>query len=133
MHTLGLVLRHTISFATDPFYSHIFHGVEQACATRGLSLMHANVRVDASRIEELPPMIQRRQVQGLLVAGYFSPAFFKLLHYVGLPWVAIDHFDEAIRTDCVTGRAPRHTRVAVELIKRRSVTIRAIDALSSAQ
>jgi LacI family transcriptional regulator len=106
VHTIGLVLRHTISFVTDPFYSHIFHSVEQACATRGLSLMHANVPVDASRIEELPPMIQRRQVQGLLVAGYFSPAFFKVLHYVGLPWVVIDHFDAAIRTDCVPGRAP---------------------------
>jgi hypothetical protein len=48
-------------------------------------------------------MIRHRQVQGLVVVGVFSPPFYALLQQVQLPWVSLDHFDEALPTDCITG------------------------------
>ncbi len=100
---LGFVLRNNTALESDPFYSDLLRSAENACALRGLSLAHARVPVDASRIEELPPMILRRQVQGLVVVGVFRPRFYALLQQVHLPWVSLDHFDEALPTDCVTG------------------------------
>jgi LacI family transcriptional regulator len=100
---LGFVLRHNTALESDPFYSDLLRQVEQACAIRGLSLAHARVPAGASRIEDLPPMIQRRQVQGLLAVGAFSPEFYALLQQVHLPWVSLDHFDETLPTDCISG------------------------------
>jgi len=100
---LGFVLRHSTALESDPFYSDLLRAVEHACAIRGLSLAHARVLANASRIEDLPPMIQRRQVQGLLVVGVFRPEFYALLPQVHLPWISLDHFDETFPTDCITG------------------------------
>ena len=100
---LGFVLRHNTALESDPFYSDLLRQVEHACASRGLSLAHARVPASASRTEDLPPMIQRRQVQGLLTVGVFNPEFHALLQRVHLPWVSLDHFDEALPTDCITG------------------------------
>ena len=100
---LGFIIRHNVPFANDPFYSQVLHAAERACAAADLSLAHAHALVDASSLEELPPMIQHHHVQGLLVVGAFDPAFYVLLQSVGLPWVSIDRFDESWPTDCVTG------------------------------
>jgi DNA-binding LacI/PurR family transcriptional regulator len=103
---LGFLIRENPYFplATDAFYSEVLHAVEQACRERGLSLVHASLPPDVSDFNDLPPMIRRRQVQGLVVVASFEPAFYKLIEQAHLPWVVVDHFDESIPTDCITGR-----------------------------
>lgn len=90
--TVGLIVRTMeIPLLANPFYLHIFHAVEQICSAEGISLMYASVEENMERIEDLPMMIQRQQVQGLLVLGYFVPEFFSLLQKFDLPIVLVDH------------------------------------------
>jgi len=100
---LGFVIRHDAPLESDPFYSDLLRAVEQACAIRGVSVARAHVPFDAERIEDLPPMMRHRQVQGLLAVGVFGPGFYALLQQLRLPWVSLDHFDQALPTDCITG------------------------------
>ena len=101
---LGYVIRDNVPLTSDPFYSDVLHAVEKACARRGMSIAYAHVSADATRATDLPPMIQHRHVQGLLVVGAFPPDFYSLIQRVGLPWVCIDYFDDSVPTDCITGR-----------------------------
>jgi len=100
---LGFAIRHDAPLESDPFYSDLLRAAEQACASRGMSVARAHVPFDGARLEELPPMIAHRQVQGLLVVGMFGPGFYALLQQLHIPWVSLDHFDEALPTDCITG------------------------------
>ena len=63
--------------------------------------MYAIVDEDVTHIEDLPVMLQRKQVQGLLVAGYFNDEFFLLLQRLQIPFVLIDHVTSSVPTDCV--------------------------------
>jgi LacI family transcriptional regulator len=109
---LGFIIRDNISISNTPFYSDVLYAAEQACARRDLTIARAHVPADASRLEELPPMMQHRHVQGLLVVGTFRPGFYTFLQRVGLPWVSVDYYDEALPTDCVTGQDIRDAYLA---------------------
>ncbi len=101
---LGFIVRHVDGFATDPVYGDLLNAAERACSAHGLSLAHAQLPPNAERVDALPPMILRRQVQGVLVVGVFRHALLALMEQMGIPWVLVDHFEEDIPTDCITGR-----------------------------
>ena len=46
-------------------------------------------------------MIQRKQVQGVLAVGYFSPAFFDTLQQAEMPFVMVDHRFDTFQADSV--------------------------------
>lgn len=102
--SVGFVILDTVPFASDPVFSHVFHEAERACTPLGLSLMAAAIPVGASTPADLPLMLQRRQVDGVLAVGYYPRAFFDLLAQLDLPCVVVDYYYDGIPVDCVTGQ-----------------------------
>lgn len=100
--SLGVILRKPLSLLTNPVYAYIIHGIQEACEARGISLMYGRVDEGASSIDDLPTMVQRREVQGLLVVGYFEESFFLLLRRLEQPFTMVDHLIEHLRPDSVT-------------------------------
>lgn len=100
--TLGVVLRKPLPLLTNPYYGHIFHGIQEACEELGIGLMYGRVDETASSVDDLPSMIQRKQVQGLLVLGYFAESFFHLLQRLEQPFVLVDHLLEHLQLDSIT-------------------------------
>lgn len=102
VETLGFVVRSMPEpLLANPFYSQVLHGAEQACKEQDISMMYAALDEDVTGLEQLPPLIQRRQIQGLLVVGYFNPAFFDLLQRLAIPFVMIDYFLDSFNVDSV--------------------------------
>jgi LacI family transcriptional regulator len=104
--TFGLVIRSMqIPFPTNPFYSPVLHGAENACTAQHVSLMYAVVEVSETSDTDihLPLMVQRKQTHGLLVVGYFPETFFALLQKEAIPFVTVDYYDPGLQVDSVTG------------------------------
>lgn len=100
--TLGFLVRSLPNSVTaNPFYSHVLGGTEQACAEHQVNLLYATVDENTSQVEQLPPMIRDRQIQGLLVVGYFHASFFTLLQRLAIPFVMVDYYLDALEADCV--------------------------------
>lgn len=103
--TFGLVIRSMhIPHTSNPFYSHVLHGAEQVCTRHHVGLMYAIVSFganDAYTVQQLPLMIQREQVQGLLLVGYFPTPFLELLQTTGIPFVIVDHYVPSLPVDSV--------------------------------
>lgn len=98
---LGAILRKPLPLLTSPFYANIIHGIQEACEARGISLMYGRVDETVSSLDELPTMIQRKEIQGVLTIGYFDESFFLLLRRLEQPFVMIDHLIESLQPDSV--------------------------------
>lgn len=120
--TLGLVMRKPLPLLTNPFYSHVIHGVQEVCESRGVGLMYGRVEENATSFDELPVMVQRKQVQGLLVVGYFTDDFYKLLRRIELPFVLIDHYVESLKPDSVVGDDEQGSYLATQYFIERGHT-----------
>lgn len=76
LSVLGFVIR-TIPdqpMPVNPFYAHVLAGAERECQRLNLSLMYANVEVDANnRPLSLPAMLFDDRVDALLVVGWLLP------------------------------------------------------------
>ncbi len=95
-HTIALV----VSDITNPFFTTIARGVEDAAAARGYAVMFANT--DESEREEIDylRMLAQRQIDGvLLVPAGNSAAPFRLLQRQGIPVVVIDRRVVARKVD----------------------------------
>lgn len=100
--TLGLVVRGMdLPLPINPFYANILHGAEQECREKEIALMYAIIDEQLAHFDDLPVMVQRKQVDGLLVVGYVAPEFFTCLQSLHLPFVLIDHDVETLHTDFV--------------------------------
>ena len=70
--TVGLVTKRFKDDAliVNPFYSYIIAGAERECSRNGISLMYANVDVDAdNRPRSLPSMLLDDRIDGVIVVG----------------------------------------------------------------
>lgn len=75
----------------NPFYSHVLHGAQRACAELGTSLAY-----EVLEAQELPLMVRHRQVEGLLLMGHASPDFIEKMARSGIPLVTVvDRIDVA--------------------------------------
>lgn len=94
--TIALV----VSDITNPFFTTIARGVEDAAALRGYAVMFANT--DESEAEEIEylRMLAQRQIDGvLLVPAGSSATPFRLLHNQQIPVVVIDRRVVARKVD----------------------------------
>ncbi len=99
---LGFVVRALPApLSSNTFYLYVLHGMEEVCREHGISLMYASIDENAKGIEQLPAMLQQKQIQGLLVVGYFHPSFFALLQSLDLPFVTVDHYLDSLQVDSV--------------------------------
>ena len=83
-----LVRRQHSALSANPFYSHVLHGVEDACRARGLTLHYSSLGPDENAAE----VLRGHAAGALLCVGYFKPALMEQLLALELPLVLVDHF-----------------------------------------
>ena len=81
-----LVHRQHSSFATNPFFSYVLHGVEEAC--RGLGVVPT--LLTAGPTDPLRDQLRLHQPDVLLAAGFFEIEMIELLDSMALPLALID-------------------------------------------
>jgi LacI family transcriptional regulator len=89
--------------AVNPFYSYVLAGVERECQRQNLSLMYANIEVDSlNRPAYLPPMLQDKQVDGILMVGTFlQDTIHVISRKLDKPVVLVDAYAPGSRFDSV--------------------------------
>ena len=81
-----LLHRQHSSFATNPFFSYVLHGVEEAC--RGLGVVPT--LLTAGPTDPLRDQLRLHQPDVLLAAGFFEVEMIELLDAMDLPLALID-------------------------------------------
>jgi len=110
--TIGLLVKS--SPGDEPranyFYSHIIAGIEGTCRQMGINLMFANLPVNQDNFPlELPPLLEKSDVEGLLLAGAFvDDHLSQILDRRSCPLVLIDSYSStreynAVLSDNVLG------------------------------
>ena len=87
-----LLHRQHTGLSSNPFYSHVLHGVEDECRARGLTLHFSSL--DAG--DDVAEMVGWHGTDGLLCVGFFEPAVMEQLRALGLPLVLVDHFSPGL-------------------------------------
>ena len=100
--TLGLLARaaHYVG-PSNPFYGPVLYGAQGAVGDLGLSLVLETLRDGDLSAHELPRIVERRQAQGLLLAGYVDSDYIRAILATGTPCVVIDHTADGVPVDSV--------------------------------
>ena len=81
-----LVHRHHSSFALNPFFSLVMHGVEEACREFGI----APTLLAAGPADPVRDLLRLHEPDALLAAGYFEAELLTLLKGLELPMALVD-------------------------------------------
>lgn len=105
LKTVGMVVKTDPDLlpASNPFYSQIIAGVDDACRDMGLNLLFAMLPVDQhNHIRSIPPLLENSAVDGLLMVGTFvDSTIYSLLGQRSLPIVLVDGYSDTARYDSV--------------------------------
>jgi DNA-binding LacI/PurR family transcriptional regulator len=82
-----LLHRHHSSFAANPFFSHVLHGVEEAC--RGYGVVPTLLTTGPA--DPVRDQLRLHEPDALLVGGYFEAEVLNLLAGLELPMALIDY------------------------------------------
>lgn len=98
--TLGMV----VTTSTNPFYSEVLQAVEQRCYELGYSLIIANTRGNAGRLQAAITTLRSRQVDGIILmctevdpAVHLDPRALDGLPIVVADWAISDMLADVIR------------------------------------
>lgn len=100
---VGFVVSRSLIGTDNPFYDHIMIGVEQELEKCGYHLVATTVDDDQFKHDNLPPGLDRRRLDGLIVAGCeLSPRIMTTLLALKLPTILVANTLPHSRTDAVT-------------------------------
>ncbi|PWH12964.1 MAG: hypothetical protein DDG60_11145 [Anaerolineae bacterium] len=102
---IGLLIKHDLGLAwnINPFYSRIQLGVTNTCQRHNISLMVANIEVDASNHPvQWPAMIDQQKIDGLIMAGAFIDDTVQMVRRKSdLPIVLVDSYAPNLQCDSI--------------------------------
>lgn len=102
---IGMLAKHDVGRPPEvnPFYAYVQAGVEQACREHKISLMYANIEVDASnRPVAWPTMITEKRIDGLLLVGTFiEETVDRFKRRIDVPIVLVDSYAPNLPYDSV--------------------------------
>jgi LacI family transcriptional regulator len=102
---IGMLTKHDFGLPVDinPFFTHVQLGVESECRARDISLMYANIEVDASNHPLVwPRMVTDGHVDGLIVVGAnIDELMDGLRRKLNKPMVLVDSYAPAYGFDSV--------------------------------
>ena len=105
LNTLGLLVKTEPDLLplSNPFYSRVIAGVDEACKDLGLNLLFSMLPVDEhNRPQKLPPFIQDNMVDGFLMVGAFlDETISTILEEWTVPIVLVDGYSDTDRYDMV--------------------------------
>ena len=134
--TLGMV----ISDITNPFFSHMVRGAEDAALARNYQLLTLNTDDRVEREKQALAVLQSRRVDGILLVvapSHDSPEHIEGALARGIPVVCLDRLPPGIHVDSVTadnvGGARECVRHLVSLGHRRVAIITGSLALQTAR
>lgn len=88
---IGIIFRREErSLSGNPFYSRVLEGIEEAALTTDYNLL---LHLVPDTYEDLPDIVRKRQVDGLLLIGTHNPAFVECIRNAAIPMVAVDPGD----------------------------------------
>jgi len=103
--TIGMVVKAEDNQTphTNPFYSQVMAGIEQACREQGINLLYAALPVDKNNHPtDIPPLLNQRNLDGLLMVGAFLDSTLGLIRGYPLPpLVLVDGYSEEENHDVV--------------------------------
>lgn len=93
-------LRQTLM--ANPFYSDVYHGVEQICSELRINLAFGSLDLVEDGIRTLPPLVGDERISGLVLAGAMHPSVIDQLAAASQsPVVLIDNWYPNCRWDCI--------------------------------
>ncbi len=103
---VGMVAKHDVDAPAmvNPFYSHIYSGVEAECRRRGLSLMYSDIEVGESNHPiGWPVMLEKQHIDGLILVGTFIEDTLGFIEerVKNFPTVLIDSYAKRLSFDSV--------------------------------
>ncbi len=105
IEVVGMLTKHDFGYppTINPFYSVVQAGAEEECRKQGISLMYANVEVDASNHPVVwPAMLSEARIDGLLLVGTFIENTVETLkRRLHLPIVLVDAYAPHMGYDSV--------------------------------
>lgn len=105
LEIIGLLVKHDkgLVWDTNPFYSRVQLGVTNTCQRHNISLMVANIEVDASNHPvEWPAMINQQRIDGLIMAGAFIDDTVQMIKRKSdLPIVLVDSYAPNLNCDSI--------------------------------
>lgn len=120
LNTLGLLIKSEPGLLppSNPFYSRILAGVDEACQEMGISLLFSMLPVDEqNRPMRLPPFVESGGADGFLMVGTFlDESIATLLAEKHLPIVLVDGYSDTERYDMVISDNFRAAYQAVEYL-----------------
>ena len=120
LDVIGMLVKHDFGCAPDTvcFFTHIQAGIENECRRHGISLMIANIEVDASNHPLFwPAMLTEERIQGLLLIGAFIDDTVGFLQRrLDMPIVLIDSYAPKMPFDSIVIDNAMGTRSAVDYL-----------------
>lgn len=121
--TVGMVVKSEPGLLppSNPFYSQIIAGVDEACQDMRINLLFAMLPVDRNNHpRNVPPLMDNSAVDGLLMVGTFiDRTIYTILGQRTLPIILVDGYSDTGRYDMVVSDNFRAAYRAVEyLIKK---------------
>lgn len=105
LNTLGLLVKTDPDMLppSNPFYSRVIAGVDEACRDLGLNLLFSMLPVDEhNRLLNIPPFIKDNMVDGFLMVGAFlDETVSSILEEWTVPIVLVDGYSDTERYDMV--------------------------------
>ncbi len=89
-----LLHRQHSSFSTNPFFSHVLQGVEEACRELGA----APTLLATGPADPVRDQIRLHEPDALVAAGYFEPELLALLAGMELPMALVDYWMPGMRS-----------------------------------
>jgi DNA-binding LacI/PurR family transcriptional regulator len=103
---------------SNPFYSDVFHGVEQVCRELHISLSFSTLSFTGARLHSLRPLVKDNYLSGLLIVGGGIPP--EIIEFLGkiseLPFVLVDNCLTDCRWDTVMIDNLRGVRLLTEYL-----------------
>jgi DNA-binding LacI/PurR family transcriptional regulator len=105
LSVIGVLAKHDVGDLTlvNPFYSHIYAGIETECRKMGISLMFSNIEVDRNNQPvEWPPMLDNKLVDGLIFVGtQIEDTAHIVERRLDVPVILIDSFTPELNFDSI--------------------------------
>lgn len=118
MSVVGILTKHDLFdiTLTNPFYSHIYAGVEEECRRRNMSVMFSSIDVDEQNYPvRWPPMIKDAHIDALLLLGtVLEPTVDVLVHKVDVPIILIDSYAPGMVLDSIVTDNVGGAKLAME-------------------
>jgi len=100
---LGLLVRPRLpDLSANPFYSDVYHGIEQACRELDITLTFGSLETTNGRLAARPSVLADERVRGLILTGAMPPSLLEsVISPRELPAVLVDNWFPGCPWDAV--------------------------------